>query len=194
MKKISAVFAAVATLLMAVFALVPSAFADDYSATVNTNPNADGTATVTVTLDDATYDAGYHFVGLTVDDVLVGNVSLAAEKTYGWWEASADTPHTVNIKLTTLNCKDANVTVLASKTADGANAITVGSQSVSFPATCSVNGNTGTSTGTNAASGSTSGTTAGTAQTGASVLPYVAAVVLLIVAGVAFLALRKKNR
>ena len=34
----------------------------------------------------------------------------------------------------------------------------------------------------------------GTAQTGASVLPYVAVVVLLAVAGVAFLALRKKSR
>lgn len=34
----------------------------------------------------------------------------------------------------------------------------------------------------------------GTSQTGASVLPYVAVVVLLAVAGVAFLALRKKSR
>ncbi|MBW3095005.1 hypothetical protein KIH75_06595 [Bifidobacterium sp. 64T4] len=186
MKKISAVFAAIATLLMSVFALAPSALADDYSATVNAKPNTDGTATITVTLDDATYNAGYHFVGLTVDDSQVSGVTAAAEKTYGWWEASADAPHAVSIKLTTLNCKDAKVNVLASKTADGENAITVGSQTVNFPATCSVNGNTGTA----AAAGSTSGT----AQTGASVLPYVAAVALLAVAGVAFLALRKKSR
>lgn len=55
----------------------------------------------------------------------------------------------------------------ASKSADGADAITVGFQTVNFPATCSVNGNTNAVT---AAAGSDSGNTA---QTGASVLPYV---------------------
>ena len=45
-----------------------------------------------------------------------------------------------------------------------------------------------------AADSNASGATSGTAQTGASVLPYVAVVVLLAVAGVAFLALRKKSR
>ncbi|NMM96391.1 hypothetical protein G1C98_1127 [Bifidobacterium sp. DSM 109960] len=188
MRKISAIFAAIAMTLMSVFALAPSAFADDYSATVNANPNADGTATITVTLDDATYDAGYHYVGVTVDDSLVSNVTVAAEKTYGWWAASENTPHTVTIKLTTLNCKDAKVTVEASKSADGADAITVGSQTVNFPATCSVNGNTNAGA---AAAGSNSGNTA---QTGASVVPYVIVVALLAIAGVAFLALRKKSR
>lgn len=64
-------------------------------------PLARSASTITVTLDDATYDAGYHYVGVTVDDSLVGNVT-AAEKTFGWWAASENTPHTVNIKLTTL--------------------------------------------------------------------------------------------
>lgn len=188
MRKLSAIVAAIAMMLMSVFALAPSALADDYSATVNANPNADGTATITVTLDDATYDAGYHYVGVTVDDSQVSGVTVAAEKTYGWWAASENTPHTVNIKLTTLNCKNAKINVLASKTADGADAVAVGSQEVNFPATCSVNGNNA------AADSNASGATSGTAQTGASVLPYVAVVVLLAVAGVAFLALRKKSR
>ena len=60
-------------------------------------PLARSASTITVTLDDATYDAGYHYVGVTVDDSLVGNVT-AAEKTFGWWAASENTPHTVNIR------------------------------------------------------------------------------------------------
>ncbi len=190
MRKLSAIFAAIAMTLMSVFALAPSALADDYSATVNANPNSDGTVTITVTLDDATYDAGYHYVGVTVDDTQIGNVTAAAEKTYGWWEVSATTPHTANIKLTTLNCKDAKITVKAAKSAEGADAIAVGSETVNFPATCSVNGNTNGNAAA-AAAGSNSGSTA---QTGASVAPYIVVVALLAVAGVAFLALRKKSR
>ena len=72
----------------------------------------------------------------------------------------------------------------ASKSADGADAITVGFQTVNFPATCSVNGNTN----------------AVTAAAGLPLRPVppccptsiVAA--LLAIAGVASLALRKKSR
>ncbi|MBT1173144.1 hypothetical protein JS528_07225 [Bifidobacterium sp. MA2] len=186
MKKISAVFAAIATVLLSVFALAPSAMAADYSATISSAANEDGTATITVTLDAATYNAGYQYVGVTVNSDDISNVTLAAQKTYGWWKADAST-FTAKVKLTTLNCKDSTVEVLAAKNAQDAGAVEVGETTVHFPATCKVSEAAVSSNG--------SGNGAATvAETGANVMPYAVAVVLLAAAGAALFAVRKSAR
>lgn len=189
MKKISALFAAIATVLLSVFAFAPSALAADYSATVNSQANEDGTATITVTLDENTYAAGYQYVGVQVDSANVGNVTLAAQKTYGWWKVNSS--RTAKVKLTTLNCNDSKVTVYAAKDAQGNNAMETAQTTVDFPATCKVSD--ATTVSSTSAAGATSGSNT-LAQTGATVAPYAIAAVLLAAAGAAALALRKSSR
>lgn len=185
MKKISAMFAVIAALLFSVFALTPSAMADPtpYSASISASANADGTATVTVTLDEATYNAGYQYVGAQVNDANISNVTLAAEKTYGWWQVSS--ARTATFKLSTLNCTDTTIEVLAAKDTQGGSAREVGETTVSFPATCKVVESAVVSKG--AASNEV-------AKTGVSVMPYAVAVVLLAVAGGALFVMRKNAR
>ena len=187
MKKISSVVAAIAAVLLSVFAFAPAATAADYSATINSQANEDGTVTVTVVLDESTVAAGYEYVGARVNSEDVGNVSLAAEKTYGWWKT--DSARTVKIKLTTLNCNASAVHVLAAKDSKGTNAITVGTTTVRFPATCKVSDVVPASTGNKSAAGTTEGNAL--AKTGATVMPYAVAALLLAGAGAAILALRK---
>lgn len=192
MKKVSAVFAAIATLLFSVFAFAPSAMAADYSAQIGSSANADGTVTVTVTLDEATYNAGYQYVGATVDTADISNVvrvTPVAEKTYGWWQV--DSARTVKFTLTTVNCKDSTIKVLVAKDAQGDFAREFGKTTVHFPATCKVNDAAVASTGS--ASKSATGA-AEVAKTGANVMPYAVAVVLLAVAGGALFAMRKNAR
>lgn len=189
MKKISALFAAIATVLLSVFAFAPSALAADYSATISSQANEDGTVTITVTLDENTYAAGYRYVGVQVDSADVSNVTLAAQKTYGWWKVNS--ARTAKVKLTTLNCNNSKVTVYGAKDAQGANAIEIGTNTVKFPATCKVSGTAAVSSTSAAGAASGSNTLA---QTGATVAPYAIAAVLLAGAGAAALALRKSNR
>lgn len=188
MKKISAVFAVIATLLFSVFAFAPSAMAAGYSAQIGSSANADGTVTVTVTLDEATYNAGYQYVGATVNSADISNVTLAAEKTYGWWQVNS--ARTATFKLSTLNCKDTTIEVLAAKDAQGDSAREVGETKVSFPATCKVVESVVASTN-GASNGAASSEVA---KTGANVMPYAVAVVLLAVAGGALFAMRKNAR
>lgn len=189
MKKISAMFAVIAALLFSVFAFAPSAMAEptSYSASISASANADGTATVTVTLDEATYNAGYQYVGAQINDADISNVTLAAEKTYGWWQVSS--ARTATFKLSTLNCKDTTVEVLAAKDAQGDSSRQGGETTVSFPATCNVVESAASTTG--ASNGAASGEVA---KTGASVMPYAVAVVLLAVAGGALFVMRKNAR
>lgn len=186
MKKISALVAAIATVLLSVFAFAPSALAADYSATINSSANADGTATVTVTLDEATVNAGYTYVGVQVDSADVSNVKLAAQKTYGWWKVNS--ARTAKFTFTTLNCNDTKFEVLAAKDAQGAVAVEVGESTVKFPATCKVSDTVVTS-----ATSDSSKSGALLAQTGATVMPYAVAALLLAAAGVAMFALRKSR-
>lgn len=187
MKKISALVAAIATVLLSVFAFAPSALAADYSATINSSANADGTATVTVTLDEATVNAGYSYVGVQVDSADISNVKLAAQKTYGWWKVNS--ARTAKFTFTTLNCSDTKFEVLAAKDAQGTSAVKVGESTVKFPATCKVSDTVVTS----ATSATSSKSGALLAQTGATVMPYAVAALLLAAAGVAMFALRKSR-
>ena len=187
MKKISALAAALAAVLLSVFALVPASMAAEYSATISSQANEDGSATVTVVLDEATVAAGYEYVGVRVNDEDVSNVTLAAEKTYGWWKV--DSVRTAKIKLTTLNCKATKVQVLAAKDGKGTDAITVGTEDVRFPATCKVSDVVPAGTQNNSGAGKNEGS--GLAKTGASVMPYAITALLLAGAGVAVVALRK---
>ena len=183
MKKIIAIVAAGAAMLFAVLGCAPVAMADGYAASVNVSANEDGTATVSVTLDEATYNAGYHFVGATVDDAHVSNVVPAAAKTYGWWEVDGAT-RTATFKLTTVDCAETTVTVMAATNAQGDGAIAVGSQTVKFPATCN---------GGPVGAPATPTEPETTAPTGAAVMPYIVAVVLLAAAGFALFVVRKNN-
>lgn len=184
MKKISAVMAAVAALLFSVFAFAPTAMAAPYSATI-TPGTSEGSATITVTIDEATVEA-YPYVAIQYDDTQVSEVTPVALKTTTWYKVTdtfekngSNWEKTFKVK--TLNCKDAVVTVLGAKDANGDDAKEIGKQTVSFANTCPA-GQGGSSTGART-----------TAKTGVTVLPYAVAVVLMAAAGAAMFAVRKNS-
>lgn len=184
MKKISAVMAAISALLFSVFAFAPSAMADPYSATI-TPGTSEGSATITVTIDEATAEA-YPYIVFQYDDTQVSAVEPVALTTIKLFKVTdIFTKNGSNwektFKVSTLNCKDATVTVLGAKDANGTGAKELGKQTVSFANTCPA-GQGGVNTGANT-----------TAQTGASVLPYAVAVVLMAAAGAAMFAVRKNS-
>ncbi|PLS27691.1 hypothetical protein [Bifidobacterium parmae] len=189
MKKISAIVAAIATMLLSVFAFAPSAMAADYSATI-TPGTTEGAATITVTVDAATAEA-YPFIAVQYDDAEVTSVVPAAIKTTQWYEVAttftkqANGDYTKLFKVTTLNCKDATITVLGAKDANGTGETTLETKKVSFANTCPTSGsNAAAGTGSNGAT---------VAKTGASIMPYGIAVLLMVAAGVAMFAVRKTN-
>ncbi|MEQ6117039.1 hypothetical protein ABKP88_05135 [Bifidobacterium bifidum] len=164
-KKIVAVLAAIAAVLGFGFA-ANTAMADDYAPTV-----AYGGTTATVTFPAGTFQPN-ESVTVYYDDDVVANVQQVAEvsKTFN---AKADGSLTL---LYTFKASQAGKTIEVKA---------VGAQSGTKTATIKV-----PATGTGDQSASAAPTTA---QTGASVVPYAVAVVLLVAAGIALFAVRKNT-
>lgn len=192
MKKITAIVASFAAMLLSVFALAPTAMAADYSATI-TPGTAEGAATVTVSIDEATAQE-YPFIAVQYDDAEVASVVPAAVKQTQWYpvasafgkEASGD--YSKLFKVTTRNCEDTTITVRGSKIGSDEDAVTLQAKTVSFANTCTTGSNENV-----AVSGTAGSSRRTTAQTGSVVMPYVIALGLMVAAGVALFAVRKGN-
>jgi hypothetical protein len=175
-KKIVALVAAAAA-IFAVGMGTSSAFAEDYG-TVG-NPTVSGNVvTVPVTVSDELYEAGFTSVMVTVDDAIVSNVQVAGMKEFGPFPLSPTTPHTVNLKFTLKSGKfEIAVSAYNQETKQK---VSIGSipVDVTLPAT-------GPDTTTEPKDE--------TAKTGAAIAPYAIAVVLLAVAGIVIIAVRKRS-
>lgn len=175
--------------MFAAFALAPAASAADYGTVV---PSVSGnTATVTVTVTDDLYNQGYTQVYVTADDTLVGDIVQVANKTWGPFTLSTTSPHTATLKHIFKDCVSSATFSAYAKNPSTGNTQAIDSATVKAPAVgnCAAS-NDGTT------NGSSSSTTTGSssnklAKTGAVMLPYMAAVAALAVAGGAVFAVRR---
>ena len=165
--------------VFAMFALTPAASAVEYGETVT--PGGNGT-TVTVTVPDDDYTAGFTELYATADDTLVGDIQQVSLKTWGPFAVSADSPHTASLKYTFKKCVASTNISFTLKNPTTGETKNLGSTTVKAPATgnCSAATTSSTSTSSNKL-----------AKTGTVMLPYLTAVAVLAVAGAAVFAVRR---
>lgn len=168
-KKIMALLAAIATVLGLGFAS-STAFAVDYGATITVNGNV-----ATASYSAGTFQPNESFT-VSFDEAYVSNVQQIAMKTWGPFKADENGAANIVITLTEAGRKAAEEGKLtATVTGDKGTTITSPVVAAATPAT-----GTGDQSADNVV-----------AHTGASIAPYVIAVILLVAAGVALFAVRK---
>ena len=172
-KSLIALFSAIAAVL-ALGMGASSAFAEDYGATVTATGN-----TVAFTIPSGTFDSGSDII-LSWTDTNISTILKAGSVTY-----QADDNGGFSGKVVFSSAVTESTTIVATGTKDGSQV----EYTIKVLPTATGEG-TGTTTTTHDQSGTTATTTA---STGATVLPIVGGIVLLAVAAIAILLLRKKT-
>lgn len=171
------------------FAMPQTASAAEYGSVGEiTQDQATGAVVIPVTVSDALYDAGFTSVYAEVDDTLIANVELAANKTYGPFALSTTSPHVAKLNYT----PQPGVTAIT-YSVDAYNPVTgekervINNASYKLPYVVSAKEEAKkVSTATNKV--------AELGKTGADVAPYALAVILLAGAGVLSLLAMKRTK